>query len=64
MVAGYFITNALFIGLIVGVNSTLNPGLVGALVEVPFDIVQVAAGGIIARPVSRYLRRALPSTLF
>jgi len=64
MVAGYFITNALFIGLIVGANSTLNPGLVGGLVEVPFDIVQVAAGGIIARPVSRYLRRALPSTLF
>jgi len=64
MVGGYFITNALFIGLIVGVNSTLNPGLVGGLVEVPFDIVQVAAGGIIARPVSRYLRRALPSTLF
>ena len=64
MVGGYFITNAEFIGLIVGVNSTLNPGLIGGLVEVPFDIVQVAAGGIIARPVSRYLKKALPSILF
>src|SRR5437667_12736745 len=64
MVGGYFITNAEFIGLIVGANSTLNPGLIGGLVEVPFDIVQVAAGGIIARPVSRYLKRALSSTLF
>ena len=64
MVGGYFITNAEFIGLIVGANSTLNPGLIGGLVEVPFDIVQVAAGGIIARPVSRYLKKALPSILF
>ena len=64
MVGGYFITNAEFIGLIVGANSTLNPGLIGGLVEVPFDIVQVAAGGIIARPVSLYLKRALSSTLF
>jgi len=63
MVGGYFITNAEFIGLIVGANSTLNPGLIGGLVEVPFDIAQVAAGGIIARPVSRYLKKALPSTL-
>ena len=64
MVGGYFITNAEFIGLIVGANSTLNPGLIGGLVEVPFDIVEVAAGGIIARPVSLYLKRALSSTLF
>ena len=63
MVGGYFVTNAEFIGLIVGVNSTLNPGLIGGLVEVPFDIAQVVAGGIIARPVSRYLKSALPSTL-
>jgi uncharacterized membrane protein len=60
MVGGYFVTNALFIGLLVGVNSDLNPGPVGALLEVPFDLAQVAAGGIIAKTVSRYLRNALP----
>lgn len=64
MVGGYFITNVEFIGLIVGVNSDLNPGLIGGLLEVPFDIAQVTAGGIVARPVSRYLKKALPSTLF
>lgn len=64
MVGGYFITNVEFIGLIVGTNSDLNPGLIGGLLEVPFDIAQVTAGGIIARPVSRYLKKALPSTLF
>lgn len=64
MVGGYFVTNAIFIGLIVGVNSTLNPGLIGGLVEVPFDIAQVAVGGIVGRFASGYLKRALPSTLF
>lgn len=64
MVGGYFITNAEFIGLIVGVNSSLNPGLIGGLLEVPFDIAQVTVGGIIARPVSHYLRKALPSILY
>ncbi|HEV2119611.1 MAG TPA: ECF transporter S component [Candidatus Bathyarchaeia archaeon] len=60
MVGGYFLTNALFIGLLVGVNSDLNPGPFGALLEVPFDLAQVLAGGVIARPISRYLRNALP----
>ncbi len=63
MVGGYFITNAAFIGLIVGVNSALNPGVVGATVEVPFDVAQVLAGGLIGRPVARYLRNALPTVL-
>src|SRR5947199_173141 len=63
MVGGYFVTNVEFIGLIVGANSTLNPGLIGGLVEVPFDIAQVVAGGVVARPVSRSLESALPSAL-
>lgn len=61
MVSGYFITNAVFLGLIVGANSDLNPGLVGGLIEIPFDIVQVVAGGMIGQLVSRYLRASFPS---
>lgn len=63
MVGGYFLTNAFFIGLLVGANSDLNPGPIGALVEVPFDIAQVAAGGLIGWPVSRYLRNAIPFSI-
>ncbi len=63
MVGGYFLTNAFFIGLLVGVNSDQNPGLVGALIEVPFDITQVLAGGLIGAPVSRYLRNAVPYSI-
>src|SRR3989442_5267261 len=59
MVGGYFVTNAEFIGLIVGVNSTLNPGLIGGLVEVPFDIAQVVAGGVIVLPPPPSLKREL-----
>jgi hypothetical protein len=63
MVGGYFLTNALFIGLLVGTNSDLNPGLIGALVEVPFDIAQVAAGGMVGWLVSNYLRKAIPFSM-
>lgn len=61
MVGGYFLTNALFIGLIYGSDSQFNPGLVLAVVEIPFDLAQVSAGGIIGRRVSKYLRASLPS---
>lgn len=61
MVGGYFVTNAVFIGLIVGANSDLNPGLFNALIEIPFDVIQVAAGGAVGRLVSRYLRASFPS---
>lgn len=61
MVGGYFLTNVVFLGLIVGVNSSLNPGLIGGLLEVPFDIAQVVAGGIVGRSVARYLKSAFPS---
>ncbi len=63
MVGGYFLTNALLIGFFVSPESGLNPQLSGALLEVPFDMVQVAAGGLIGRPAARYLKRALSSTL-
>ncbi len=63
MVGGYFLTNALFIGFLVGANSDFNPGLIGALLEVPFDAAQVVAGGLIGGPVSRTLKRQLPSIL-
>ena len=64
MVGGYFVTNLFLIAALYGSNSSLNPGVFSSLLELPFDIAQVTAGGIIARPVSRYLKKALPSTLF
>lgn len=51
MVGGYFVTNWIGLGY----------GLLVGLYEVPFDILQVVAGGIIARPISRYLRESLRS---
>jgi uncharacterized membrane protein len=53
MVGGYFLTNWLGLGY----------GFLVGLYEVPFDIMQVVAGGIIARPISRYLRNSLPVVL-
>ncbi len=50
MVGGYFFTNWLLLGY----------GLLAGLYEVPFDIAQVVAGGLIGGTVSRYLRTALP----
>ena len=63
MVGGYFITNFFLIGLLYGSNSALNPGVVLSVWEIPFDLAQVIAGGVIGRPVARYLRTALPSIL-
>jgi uncharacterized membrane protein len=64
MVGGYLVTNLFLIAALYGSSSSLNPGVFLSVLELPFDIAQVTAGGIIARPVSRYLRKALPSILF
>jgi uncharacterized membrane protein len=53
MVGGYFLTNWLILGY----------GFFAGLYEVPFDTAQVLAGGLIGRPVARYLRSALPNAL-
>ena len=53
MVGGYFLTNWLALGY----------GFFVGLYEVPFDIMQVVAGGIIGRPVSRYLKNSLPMNI-
>ncbi len=53
MVGGYFLTNWLGLGY----------GFLVGLYEVPFDILQVVAGGILGRPISRYLRNSLPVVL-
>ena len=51
MVGGYFLTNWVGLGF----------GLIAGLYEVPFDLAQVVAGGLIGAPVSSILRRALPA---
>ena len=51
MVGGYFVTNWLILGY----------GFYAGLYEMPFDAAQVIAGGLIGRPVARYLRNSLPS---
>jgi hypothetical protein len=62
MVTGYFLTNFFLVGLIFGAGFAQQQGLglTAALSEFPFDIIQVAAGGIIGIPVSRRLRASLP----
>jgi len=62
MVLGYFLTNWVFIGLVFGASSDAAKavGLTFALGELPFDIIQVVAGGIIGIPVTRKLRAAVP----
>ena len=63
MVGGYLFTNLFVIAALYGGNSSLNPGVVLSVLEIPFDVAQVVAGGIIGRPVSRYLKNAVPSLL-
>jgi uncharacterized membrane protein len=52
MVGGYFLAESLAI-----------VGYPASLVDVPFNVVQVVAGGVIGIPVSRFLRRTLPSNM-
>lgn len=53
MVGGYFLTNWLFLGY----------GFLAGVYEVPFDAAQIIAGGLVGRPVARYLRNSLPTVL-
>lgn len=53
MVGGYFLTNWIGLGF----------GILAGLYEVPFDILQVVAGGLIGAVASNYLRDSLPSVL-
>lgn len=63
MVGGYFVTNLVFIGVFVGPSLPLDARFLTAAWEVPFDIAQVAAGGIVGRYVSSYLKGSLPWNL-
>ena len=62
MVLGYFLTNWVFIGLVFGASSDAAKaaGLTYAFGELPFDVIQVVAGGIIGIPIARKLRAAVP----
>ncbi len=61
VVGGYFVAEALLIGLFFGVD--IAPGLVYATLELPFNVIQAFAAGAIGIPVSRYLKRSLPSVV-
>jgi uncharacterized membrane protein len=56
MVGGYFFSEAYLMGFIYG----SGPGLANAILEFPFNVLQVSLGGNIGIPVSRYLRKSLP----
>jgi uncharacterized membrane protein len=60
MVTGYFVSEWLFIAWIFG--SSDFTGFAAAFGELPFNIVQVAVGGIIGIPISFGIRYALKST--
>ena len=62
MVAGYLLSESYFIGFVFG--SSVAVGLTAALVELPFNVLQVFAGGLVGIPVSRILKRSLPSALY
>lgn len=51
MMGGYFITQTFFIAGVV------------AIAEVPFNFLQVSAGGLVGIPVSTMLKRRLPAIL-
>ena len=51
MVVGYFVVQSFFIAGVV------------AVAEIPFNILQVAAGGIVGVPVSRKLRGLIPASM-
>ncbi len=61
MVTGYFLAEYYFIGLVFGGDVLAG---IFPLLDLPFNLLQVAAGGIIGIPVSKSLKKALPTTLF
>jgi uncharacterized membrane protein len=60
MVGGYFLAESYFIALVFG--SSEFTGIAAASGEVPFNILQVVAGGIVGIPLSLGLRYALTQT--
>jgi uncharacterized membrane protein len=60
MVGGYFLAEWLAISLVFGASDVT--GLVPAAGELPFNILQVVAGGIIGLPISAGVKYALRST--
>lgn len=60
MVFGYFLAESYFIALVFGSSSFT--GIVAALGEVPFNILQVVGGGIVGIPVSIGLKYAFRTT--
>jgi len=60
MVGGYFLAEWYFIALVFGPSDFT--GFVAASAELPFNVLQVVAGGGIGIPVSIVLRRTLRDT--
>src|SRR3972149_54872 len=61
MVGGYFVTEAVLIALLYGASETT--GVVAGLAEVPFNLLQVFAGGLVGVPVSMIVKRRIPALL-
>ena len=60
MVAGYFLAESFLISLVFG--SSEFTGIVAALGELPFNILQVVAGGLVGIPLSIALKHLLKQT--
>ena len=60
MVGGYFIAESFVIALLFGASDLT--GVVPATGEIPFNLLQVVAGGVVGIPISKGLRRALRET--
>ena len=61
MVGGYFIAESFLIALFFG--ATEFTGFAAALGEVPFNLLQVFAGGAVGLPLSRILKNRLPAVV-
>ena len=61
MVGGYFLAEFYFIGLVIGQSALQG---IFPFLDLPFNLLQVFAGGLIGIPVSRTLKKSLPSILF
>ena len=60
MVSGYFIAESFVIALLFGASDLT--GVAAATGEIPFNLLQVVAGGVVGIPISIGLRRALRET--